>query len=147
MVVSADHGKQKRQPCKYSFCFTSCSMSTHLISSHKDALIIEVPYCSGLNYEVKAHHIYTFVADATSYRKCVYSPVNTAMSPQNGIARPDSSLVSLIYTVPSEYSSDYCTVPLYQPCSHTSSYSKICKQYATTWPPVLTAVVTLVPST
>jgi hypothetical protein len=55
----------------------------------------------------------TFVADATSYRKCVYSSVNLAMSPQNGIARPDSSLVSLIDTVPSEYSSDYCTVPVY----------------------------------
>jgi len=86
--------------------------------------------------------LFTCVADAMSYRKCVYSPVNSAMSPQSGIARPDSSLVSLIYTVPSEYSSDYCTVPLYQPCSHTSSYSKIFKQYATRWPHVLTAEVT-----
>jgi hypothetical protein len=55
----------------------------------------------------------TCVADATSYTKCVYLPVNSAMSPQSGIARPDSSLVSLIYTVPSEYSSKYCTVPVY----------------------------------
>jgi len=76
----------------------------------------------------------TCVAEATSYRKCVYSPVNSAMSPQNGIASPDSSLFSLVDTVPSEYSSDYYTVPVYQPSSHTSSCSTIFKQYATTWP-------------
>jgi len=124
-------------------------MSTHLIASDKHALIIEVPYCSGLNNEAKhtTSTPLTCVADATSYRKCVYSPVNSTMSPQSGIARPDSSLVSLIDTVPSEDSSDYCTVPVYQPYSYTSSYSKIFKQYATTWPPVLTAVVTLDPCT
>jgi len=82
-----------------------------------------------------------------NYRKCVYSPVNSAMSPQSGRARPDSSLVSLIDTMPSEYSSDCYTVPVYQPCSHNSSYSNIFKQYATTWPPFLTAVVTFVPCT
>jgi len=60
----------------------------------------------------------TCLADTMSYRKCVHSPVNSAMLPQSGIARRDSSLVSLIDTVPSEYSSDYCTIPVYQPCSH-----------------------------
>jgi len=89
----------------------------------------------------------TCVADAMSYRKCVYSPVNSAMSPQRERARPDFRLVSLIDAMPSEYISDYCTVPVYQPCSHNSSYSNIFKQYATTWPPVLTAVVTFVPCT
>jgi len=62
----------------------------------------------------------TCLADTMSYRKCVHSPVNSAMLPPSGIARPDSSLVSLIETVPSEYSSDYCTVPVYQPCSYSS---------------------------
>ena len=108
-----------------------------------------MPYCSDQTMTPKhtTFTLFTCAADATSYRKCVYSPVNSAMSPQSGIARPDSSLVSFIYSVPSEYSSDYCTVPVYQPCSHTSSYSKIFKHYATTWPPVLTAVATLVPCT
>jgi len=108
--------------------------------------------CHTVHYQtMQAKHttstLLTCVAEATSYRKCVYSSVNSAMSPQNGIARPDSSLVSLIDTVPSESSSDYSTVPVYQPSSQTSSCSKIFKQYATTWPPVLTAVVTLVPGT
>jgi hypothetical protein len=96
------------------------------------------------------HTTYTLlarVADVMSYRKCDYSPVNSAMSPQSAIASPDSSLVSLIDTVPSEYSSDYCTVPEYQPCSQTSIYGKIFTQYVTTWPSVLTAVVTLVQCT